>query len=228
MTGALVNSPDANSFRELHSTTAGLKASLGDPEKHDGSVKGAIIAAHRAASEVLSKVAKLPKDETRTTVAKHHTAAEIFVKGEQVILQSQANLAATAAALEAEAEAEMKAGFETDEKRAAIHTEIRAWIRETAKGENGLADIRKAMMNDFEVAAVICHSPRFLLGLSDTPLTNMILEAVKRYKPKANAKLDRAIELKALAKKYSRFVLGLGSSSFNRAMADKYRNRVEV
>jgi len=52
-----------------------------------------------------------------------------------VILQSQATIQTTAEALEAEAVAEMKAGFETDGNRAAIHTEIRTWIREQAKAK---------------------------------------------------------------------------------------------
>lgn len=224
----LVNDPMADAFRNRHSTNSGMKATIGDPDKHEGPIRAAINNAHNAAREVLAKVAKLPGDETRTEVAKHHVASQIFAKGEAVILQSQATIQATAEALEAEAVAEMKNGFETDTARAAIHTEIRAWIRDQAKAKDGLSTIRKAMNNSFEVAAVICHSPPFLLGLADEPLGNMMEEALRRWKPEANAKLDRAVELKALAKKYTGFVKGLGASSFNPTVAAKWNNRVDA
>lgn len=224
----LVNDPQADAYRARHSTNSGMKATIGDPDKHDGAVRAAITNAHNAAREVLNKVAKLPGDETRTEVAKHHVASQIFAKGEAVILQSQATIQATADALEAEAVAEMKSGFETDAARSAIHTEIRAWIRETAKAKDGLTTIRKALNGNFEVAAVICHSPSFLLGLADEPLGNMMEEALKRWKPDANAKLDKAVALKELAKKYTPFVKGLGSSSFNATVAGKWNGRVEA
>lgn len=224
----LVNDPMADAFRQKNGIPTGLKVSLGDPDKHEGAVRTAINNAHNAAREVLAKVAKLPGDETRTEVAKHHVASQIFAKGEAVILQSQATIQGTAEALEAEAVAEMKSGFETDMARAAIHTEIRSWIREQAKAKDGIAAIRKAMAGNFEVAAVICHSPSFLLGLADEPLGNMMEEALRRWKPDANAKLDKAVALKELAKKYTPFVRGLGSSSFNATVAAKWNNRVDA
>lgn len=84
------------------------------------------------------------------------------------------------------------------------------------------------IMSNCEVAAVLCHSPSFLLGLADEPLGNMMEEALKRWKPEANAKLDRAVELKALAAKYTPFVRGLGASSFNATVAAKWNNRVDA
>lgn len=36
-------------------------------------------------------------------------------------------------------------------------------------------------------------------------------EALRRWKPDANAKLDKAVALKELAKKYTGFVKGLGA-----------------
>jgi hypothetical protein len=53
-------------------------------------------------------------------------------------------------------------------------------------------------------------------------------EALRRWKPEASAKLDRAVELKALAKKYIGFVKELGASSFNPTVADKWNNRVDA
>lgn len=145
-----------------------------------------------------------------------------------MILQSQATIQATAEALEAEAVAEMKSGFETDERRASIHSEIRAYIRELAKQPDGLPKIRKAITSNFEVAAVICHSPSFLLGIADEPLGNMMEDALKRWKPEADAKLSKAIALKEVARKYSPFLRGLGSSSFNATVAAKWNNRVDA
>ncbi len=187
----------------------------------------AINAAQGAAGDVLSKVAKLPGDEKRTEVAKHHVASQILEKGESIILRSGATIQAHAEALEAEAVAEMEAGFATDERRAAIHSEIRKWIRDTAKVENGLGAIRKNVMTSFEVAAVLCHSPSFLPGLADEPLASMMEAAVKRWKPDADAKLTKAVELKALAKKYQPFARGLRSSSFHPSVAAKWNNRID-
>jgi uncharacterized protein YdhG (YjbR/CyaY superfamily) len=223
----LVTDPRAVEFRQLNSTKHGMMASIGDPEQHDGNVRSAITNAHNAANEALAKVAKLPKDETRTDAAKHYVASQIAAKAEAVILQSQAFIEQTAKTLEAEAVEDMNAGFATDPNRSAIHTEIRAWIREKAREPKGLVEIRKAMMGDFEVAAVISHSQPFLLGLADEVRTSMFEDAVKRYKPEASAKLDKAVELKALAKKYTVFARSLKASSFNPQIAAKWHNRIE-
>lgn len=224
----LVNDAAANTFRQRHSIPTGLKATLGDYEKHEGPVRDAIVDAHNAANEVFSKVKGLTRDETRTDVAKHYVASQVFAKGEATILKSQATIVATANALEAEAVAEMKEGFETDQRRSAIHTEIRAWIRDTAKAENGLGTIRRYMLKDPEVAAVICHSQPFLLGLADEVRTSMMEDCIKRHKPEASAKLDKAVALKGVAKKYGGFVKALGASSFNPTVAAKWHNRIEA
>ena len=50
----LVNDPMADAFRNRHSTNSGMKATIGDPDKHDGPVRAAINNAHNAAREVLA------------------------------------------------------------------------------------------------------------------------------------------------------------------------------
>jgi hypothetical protein len=84
------------------------------------------------------------------------------------------------------------------------------------------------MAGNFEVAALICHSPSFRLGLMDEPRGNMMKEVLRRWKPDANAKLDKAVALKALVKKYTLFVRGLGSSLFDMAVSAKWNNRVDA
>lgn len=56
----------------------------------------------------------------------------------------------------------------------------------------------------------------------------MMEEALRRWKPDANAKLDKAVALKELAKKYTPFIRGLASSSFNRTVSAKWNNRVDA
>ncbi len=114
--------------------------------------------------------------------------------------------------------AEMNEGFETDERRAAIHTELRAWVCELA-GKGGVAKIRKWMLQDREIAAVICHSQPFLLGLAGDVRETMVESCVKKWKPEADAKLNKAIDLKKIAARYSGFVRGPGAASFNKSIA---------
>ncbi|MGJ0239875.1 hypothetical protein ACQEPB_15330 [Novosphingobium fluoreni] len=91
-----------------------------------------------------------------------------------------------------------------------------------------MAEIRKWMLKDREIAAVICHSPPFLLGLAGDVRESMMESCVKKWKPEADAKLNKAIDLKKIAARYTGFVRGLGAASFNRGIAAKWGSRIEA
>ena len=201
----LVNNPDAITFMERAGSETFRKVLLGDPQKYDGRALNAINEAHGALEDGVKKVADLAKDETRNEVLKHEAAQQV------------ANRVAAIAE-----------GFALRSGRDTIHAEMRAFIRETAKREDGLSELRRLIAKDSEFAAVIVNSPPYLMGLADDAHSGLMGEALKHHLPKAGMMLAQSQDIAALAAKYPAVIGGVRRSFFSKAIADKSRTRVEV
>lgn len=224
----LVNNPDAITFMERAGSETFRKVLLGDPQKYDGRALNAINEAHGALEDGVKKVADLAKDETRNEVLKHEAAQQVANRVAATVERSQSSLAKLADTIDGEYVAAVAEGFALRSGRDSIHTEIRAYIKETAKREDGLSELRRLIAKDSEFAAVIVNSPPYLMGLADDAHSGLMGEALKHHLPKAGMMLAQSQDIAALAAKYPAVIGGVRRSFFSKAIADKSRTRVEV
>lgn len=226
----LVHSPEALAFMGRAGIKTGRKVMLGDPQRYDGRALNPINEAHAALEQGLKKIAELAKDETRrhNPVLQHEAAKQVADRVVATLERSQASLAHLAATISSEYDAAIAEGFALRSSRDTIHAETRAFIKETAKRENGLTEIRSIIGKDREAAAVIFHSPAWLMGLADDAHYGLMGEALKHHLPRAGMMLAQSQDLAELAAKYRVAISGVRRSFYTTAIADKSRTRVEV
>ncbi|HEX3423025.1 MAG TPA: hypothetical protein VHS33_06460 [Sphingomicrobium sp.] len=224
----LVQDEDAQHFAQQASLEVGRKVMLGDQEKLDKLAWNALTSAHDAMADGVQKIGRLVSDPTRNEVLKHEAAQQVAERTIATLDQTQKVLQARANALHTEAHEIVEQRFAIDPVRASIQSEIRGWIREQTKDEDGLVKIRQAMRSDREVASVIYHSPHFLMNLASDVRNNMRIDAIEAHVPDAYQKLEASIALSDTAAKYPRAIAGVRRSFFNAGLAAKASQRVQI
>lgn len=227
MLKTLVKTEAARKFLASMGRNTDRRAYLGDPAKHQPALNF-ITASHTAMEAALGKLAGLVDDPTRPSdPEKNHAARIVGNKLIETLERSHSGIIATANKIAGDASAAIDAQFAPNPNRAAIEGEIRTWVRERAKAGD-VAAIKEEMKGSPEVAAVVYHSPRFLLGLASDTHESFKADAVETYAPKHMDALGEALELSRVAEHYPAIVKSVKSSFYNNAVADQYRNRVEV
>ena len=225
---SLVKTPEAAKFMQMVSTKSGRKALLGDRTKYSSAIYNDVTFSHGAVREGLAKVAALANDPTRTEVQKQDAAKQVADKTVSVLQRAKASIENASATMQRQASEMIEEQFKADPNRAAIHSEIRVWIREQAVQSDGITKIREAMKSNSEVTAVLYHSPHFLLGLPEKIRKNIIVDGIEAHQPSAYAMLEHSGELTALAAKYPRAIQGVESSFYVSAIAEQAKLRVEI
>lgn len=224
----LVRSPDATSFLDTAQLDSGLSAILGDPKGIDAHVAPDVQSAHIVLKDAAKKIAALVSDPTRTDVQRHHAAKQL---AEKVV----AHLEKSKAAIEQQAEklrqqsivqAELELGPKSE--RAGLHSEIRAWIREQAKDPGNIPAIKAAAADNPDVASVLWHSPRFLLGLAESTHESMRMEALQARRPDLYANLSNSVGLVKLVGKYEAAIKKVAPSFYTPSLAEQASKRVEI
>jgi len=199
-----VNDVAAQEYMGTLSLNAGRKSEFGDKTQfHDfPRTHNAIGALHEYAEYVLPKMAALTKDITRTQPQIHDVGRQFAERTNEVAQKVIDAAAADARDADAEADEIISSNFAADPSREGIQSEIRVWMRENGKTEGGLAKIREEMQRNAEVAAVLYHSPNFLLGIGEATRKNMVMDAVAIHLPKAASLKVRSSQLSKLAASY--------------------------
>lgn len=224
----VANDEFSDNWTSTHNTESQRLASLGDPQRFNDEALNPITHAHDALKDGLKTLRNLVADPTRTEVSKHAVAKKVADRVVGTIETSAASIAATARSLNNRAAAVVEDVLAIDPNRVSIHSEIRGYIRETAKVEGGIGTIRKAMVDNLEVASVLYQSPNFLLGLPDEVRMNLVAEGIEKHAPKAGRFLADADALSALAIKYGHVAKAVPRAFYNNALADQAKLRVEV
>ncbi len=91
-----------------------------------------------------------------------------------------------------------------------------------------MANIRKQLERSEDVAAVIWHSPDFLLNIVPEVSETLKYEALQRHHPEVYADLANGLTLGELPKKYQSAIRDVRRFFYNPALADKIALRVEI
>jgi hypothetical protein len=223
----LTNDTFGTDWMEGHQIEARRTASLGDPAKYNGEAYNAISRAHTALAEGLGTIAALVKDPIRTEVQKHDVAKKVADSVTATLEKSVSVFHGVARNLNTEATEAVQNAFAIDEKRTSIHSEIRGWIRETAKTEGGLATIRRELAKSAELVGVLFHSPHYLIALAEDVRAIMVADGIAKHVPKAGAKMAEADALSELAIRYGHVVTVVRRSFYSPALAEQAKLRVE-
>lgn len=224
----LVNSPDAINFLDSAQLDSGLSAMLGDPKAIDAHVAPDVQSAHIVLKEAAKKIAALVDDPTRTPTAKHDAAKQLAQKVTTHLEKSKAALEAHAEKLKASALAQADLHLGPRSESGVLHSEIRSWVREQAKTPEGLLQVKKAMGDNDDVAAVLWHSPSFLVGLAPSVHEGLRLEALQSRKPELYANLSNSVGLAKLAGKYEAAIRKVAPSFYTPSLAEQASKRVEI
>lgn len=224
----LVNSPDATSFLDTAQLDSGLSAILGDPKGVDAHVAPDVQSAHIVLKEAAKKIAALVGDPTRTDVQRHHAAKQLADKVTTHLEKSKAALEAHAEKLKASSLAQADLHLGPSSERSALHSEIRSWVREQAKTPEGLLQVKQAMADNDDVAAILWHSPSFLVGLAPSVHEGLRLEALQSRKPELYANLSNSVGLAKLAGKYEAAIRKVAPSFYTPSLAEQASKRVEI
>lgn len=224
----LVKSPQAADFLDTAQIDTGLSAMLGDPDTVDAQVAPDIRSAHITLKDAAKKVASLVRDPTRTEVQKHHAAKQLAEKVTTKLEQSKSALEGHAEKLKTEALAQADMHLGPRSERGSLHSEIRGWIREQAKSPEGLIAVKRAMQDNDDVAAVLWHSPSFLVGLAPRVHEEIRFDALRSRKPELYAGLSNSLGLSKLATKYGETTRRIAPSFYSPNVAEQASKRVEI
>jgi hypothetical protein len=229
MSKYLVNGPGTADFLDLAHTESGTRAMLGDP-KIEAMVGVDIVNAHIALREGAKKVAALVYDPTRTDVSKHAVAKKLADSVVEKLSKTKAVIEKRAEYLQSEALRVADIEFGPKSERAALHSEIRGWVRETLqrRGGEGIGIVREALKGNSDLAAIVWHSPRFLLGLPDEIHSELRMEVLEAHKPELFSGLSTSLALTKLLGKYDTAIRKVQSSFYSPEMAKQSVKRVEV
>ena len=224
----LVRSPDATSFLDTAQLDSGLNAFLGDPKAIDANVAPDVASAHMVLKDAAKKVAALVNDPTRTETAKHAAAKQLAEKVTAHLEKSKTAIEQQAEKLRQQSvvQAELELGPKSE--RSGLQSEIRAWIREQAKDPGNIPAIKAAAADNPDVASVLWHSPRFLLGLAESTHEAMRMEALQSRRPDLYANLSNSVGLVKLAAKYEAAIKKVAPSFYNPELAAQASKRVEI
>ncbi|MWV11153.1 hypothetical protein F3I62_03500 [Pseudomonas sp. R-28-1W-6] len=224
----LVSSPEAIQFLDLAHLDSGLSAMLGDPSAIDAHVGPDVQSSRMVLKDAAKKVAALVKDPTRTDVQKHAAAKQLADKVMNHLERSKAALETQSEKLKSVALSQADFHLGPRSERHGLQSEIRGWVREQAKSTKGMEAIRQAMQDNDDVAAVLWHSPSFLVGLVPSVHESLRIDALQSRRPDLYADLSNSVGLAKLADKYAKAIRKVSVSFYNPEMAAQASKRVEI
>lgn len=223
----LVQSVAAADFLSNMGLPTPRKLHLGDPAKLPR-VASHIQSSHDAMADGIKTLGRIAHDKTRSEPEKHETARVLAGRLLDVLTNSQNAITNAATALDSEIDEAIATTYAPKEGRSSLESEMRQWMRETAKTPEGMAQIKQAVLSNFDFASIMVHSPAQLLGLSEERRIDFAEDAIKKHTPDIDAAMSEACHLRDLAKRYPQVIRSVKASFYNNAIAEQAKSRVEL
>lgn len=224
----LVGGIESEHLLELAQIPTGVRTLLGDTEGVDSAVQPEVMSAHIELKHAAGKVAALANDPTRSVSERHVAAKKVSDTLVDKLSKTGTLLTKRSEALRKDALTAADEMWGPKADRAAIQSEVRAWIREKAKTPEGLVAIRKAIETEPVVAEGLWHSPTVLLDLPATVHSNLRLEGLEKYRPDLFAKLSQSADLATLAEKFAKVARKVPGAFYSPELVKVNPRRVDV
>lgn len=225
----LVQTPDAEDFMQRSRIPTGRKVMLGDRERFQGlSSFNAISYAHNAIKEGAEKIEALTSDKTRNEPEKHAAARQVAEHVKNVLRQSKTTIDREASQFDRETDEILAARFNPSNYSQYSLSETVRWIREQAKKETGLLEIKKQAGLNSRVATVLYDLDDILLDLTPEVHTGFIEASISKLAPEAANKIAMSGQLRKLSANYAKAITGVDNSYYKSEVANQVDTRVEV
>jgi hypothetical protein len=224
----LVDSPNAVRTIGLLQTEVGLKTRFGDPAKFGEDTGLRLQSLHNTVRDATARVVALADDRTRTEVAKHHAAKLLAEKATKAIGETVKDFSVRSKLLQRGGAQRAERAFAPREGYAHIESEVRQWVREQMKTPDGIGAVSGMMKEDAAFAAIVCHSPHYLVGVAKEVHSKWYMDAVERYVPDAYAMLEESNELSEVVSRAEDSIREINTAFFNAELAKQAETRVEI
>ena len=224
----LVGGPESEHFMDMALLETGTKVLLGDPEHVDSMVKPEVLSAGIELRHAVHKISGLTKDPTRNEVEKHIAAKALADKVVDKLTKTRTLLTKRSDQLRNESMAAADRDLGPNAERGVLHSEIRGWVREQGRTPEGMQTIRKALAESEDLASVLWHSPRFLLGLAESTHDTLRFEGLEVHRPALSAALGNSLALHETAEKFAKVIRKVPGAFYNPVVAKQSERRVEV
>jgi hypothetical protein len=174
---------------------------------------------------------------TRSEYEKHDAARKVAVEVEAKVNHARVAIEERAKYLRDSGLQEADEKFGAKPGRTQIESELRQWLK-SLKGPEVLSTIKKVMRENPEVASVLWHSPRHLLGFSSNNkdadeqsrdiFEELRYEALEVHYPKTYQKFSDAANLEKVAERYKATLKRIHPSFYNPMLADQGKKRVAM
>jgi hypothetical protein len=223
MTTYLTQNPESVEFLErTQRGEAHMNLVLGETDAVEPGVRADYL-------NVRTALQGLAKDATRSEVSKHAAGKKVAESLIAKIEKAKATIQRRADYLETESLRQADELLGPKPERAHIEGEIRDWIYDqTRAGQAGLDRIRKEMAESEDLARVVYHSPRFLLGLPAETHDVLRFEALQARRPDLYSNIAASMELRKVLPKLDNVIRRVRSSFYNPTLAAQVEKRVEV
>jgi hypothetical protein len=178
--------------------------------------------------EAAKKILALGDDPTRNATERHLAGRKLAQDVEKRLEQTRVAIETHAKQMRESALEEADRFLGPKASRSAIESELRQWVRDQGRRENGIEHITRAMKENAELAGVIYSSPRFLLGLSVNMHERLKFEALEIHAPTIHAKLSNSVGLEKFAERCKTTARRVHQSFYSTAMVAQANKRVQV
>lgn len=223
----LVNSEESTTFLDMAGSETGCRAFLGDATLFP-TVGNSITKANIELRDSVAKIAALVKDPTRNEYQRHGAAREIASRVIETLEKSADTIGKEAAHLMEQGQRFADIHFAPKANSDGLYGEIRSWIKEQAKIPEGISNIRTQMMKNEELAAVVWHSPNFLLNIPSSVHDTLRYEGLNKHHPDVYSDISKGMVMSDMQSKYQKVIFNVKRFYYNPALADKAALRVEV
>lgn len=216
-------------FLETMGTKSGRNAFIANADSFDDPrVKIKVAAAHNAMDEGLKVVDRLTRDESRTDASKHARAKKEAEKVSSALGDVHDQMIKSADELNAAAVALVDEYLKVDNINPFILSKKFEWVKEQWADPNGGAQrIREMVSRDPQLAALMCRTDAYLLGIPDAQRENYVEAGLKAHVPDADAKINSERKLRAAAERIAPIAADVHTNFYNEAIAMRLATRVE-
>ena len=159
---------------------------------------------------------------------KHAAARQVAEHVKSVLRQSVTTIDREARELDREADEILAKRFDPSAYSQYSLSETVRWIREQAKRETGLLEIKKQAGINNRVATVLYDLDDILLDLTPEVHAGFLEASISKLAPEAATKIATSGQLRKLSANYAKAITGVDRSYYMPAIANQVDTRVEV
>jgi hypothetical protein len=202
----LVSNPNAIRWLEMMATPTGRKAAFGYADILPDNLASKVQVLDIEMDDAITRLQRLAKDRSgRSDPEKHFLAMGMANKLLATIQNTKAAVEQEANRMVTDAFVAADTHFAPSLSYGALHSEVRAWVREQLKLPDGKGlEVVRDSLGDPQIAAALYHAPTPLTGFAKEVHINMKNRAMEVHLPQQWKQVQVGVKLMDLPPSYDR------------------------